>query len=857
MNIQNRRQFDQFLKELKKAKIVVTDTETDGLDPYGTLNSEPNRLVSMSVYFPEFDTSYNLPFRHGQGLFQVDWGNKEPAPFEALTWQGKAKKSMYMGYWFDQYRTTVDPAYFGNLPIAWLDEIKKYWGMAGVTYVYHNARFDLHVYAAEGFPIPQKIEDTMLALHLVNEDWRNIEVVAPFKWTKKDNEEGRCHKEDVGMWALDDKGELLLKKQQGNRQLKWQSALHGFDDATTGETELRNAIKRFEVTLTDYICQHPDHPYNDFAVMKKKGFQRHKIEEKVVLNEKAQMWMLPSHEVAHYAELDTILTWKLREWAMEVLVNWGNEDLYETINTVQLRVAWQMEYNGFKLDRNRANAEIDKLEPRIAELESILQGVVRDLNINVTLDLSNEIELDDEEEEFNPNSNPQLVRFLNAVLGIDFGTRLFPSWWPEKLKLELQTYPGAKVLNTKKKTLEPYENHPVVRLLKNYRMMQKSVKTYLKKWLAAADKNGIVRGNINVDGTVSGRCSSGGRSGNFQNIPDRNGYTIKEAIIPYDQDWVFWAIDYGQLELRLACHYAENELGFDPNMTMTRLFESGADMHAWVRDDVDVRGVLFGKMTSEQIGLKLGYGADHKDVIAMGYDKIVAKYCRQIAKIMNFGLLYSGTEHMLSKLLSIDLAPAKVLVQRWKGRFIAFPKAQDYYTRLAQTRRDLPNPEAGTGMYVTQMFSGRHRKLHLYPTWKTFYENGLKKGFNVQEAEARKTWNNVVQGDGGFLCTVSAARFVEQYGTENVRMFAQIHDALDGFVRKGHEHEIQRLAEIMVDWDVRPGLTVDVQYSRDGTWQGITAIAPDWAYSKEAKWEDPVWQAGWTSWLQQNGSIAA
>ncbi len=867
MNVQNRKQFDQFLKDLKRAKWVVADSETDGLDPYGTRTKQPNKMISLSVYFPEFGTSYNLPFRHGMGQFQVDWGSKEPQPFEDLTWAGKAKKSMYMGYWFDQYRTTVDPGYFKNLPLIWLDEIKKYWGMKDVIYVFHNAKFDLHVFENEGMPLPFKIEDTMLALHLVQEDWRGIEVVAPFKWAKKDHDEGHCSSEEVGTWALDSDGELILKKQYGNRQLKWQSALHGFDEATAGETTLRAAIKRFEATLTDFICTHPDHPYNDFAVTVKKAtkklperkeFKRAKIEDKVQLDEKAQMWMLPSEDVAYYAELDTKLTWQLREWAMGVMVNWGNEDLYATINDIQLHMAWKMENNGFKIDRVRAEAEIAKLEPRIAEVEEILQGVVTHLNLNVTLDLTQEIDLDEEEEKFNPNSNPQLVRFLNCVLGIDFGTRLFPSWWDEKLKLELQTYPGAKVSSTKKKALELYENHPVVRLLKNYRMMQKSVKTYLYKWLAAADANDIVRGNINVDGTVAGRCSSSGRSGNFQNIPDRNGYTIKEAIIPYDSSWVFWAIDYGQLELRLACDYAERRLGLDKNMTMTKLFESGADMHSWVRDDVDVRGVMFGKMSDEAICLKLGYNENHKDVIKSGYRAIVDKYCRQVAKTMNFGLLYSGTEYMLSNLLSIELAPAKVLVTRWKERFVAFPRAQDYYTRLAETRRDLPNPEAGMGMYATQFISGRHRKLHLYPTWKNFYENGVQKGFNPREASANKVWNNMVQGEGGYLCTASAMKFMMETRTENVRMFAQIHDALDGFVRVGHEHEILRLAEIMVDWDVRPMLTVDVQRSYDGTWQGIGPVvkfykdAPDWAYSKQSSWDDPVWQAGMAAWLEVN-----
>lgn len=875
INVQTRKTFDQFLHHLKVAKIVVADTETNGLNPYGTLTEAPNKLISFSVYFPEFNIAYNLPFRHGQGTVQVDWKGKPVKTFDELTWQGKAKKALYMSYWFEQYRKTIDAGYFKNLPLLWMDEVKKYWARPGVLYVFHNAKFDLHVLDKEGYPTPTKIEDTMLALHLVHEDWRGIPVDAPKKWTKTDADEGRCAPDQVGTWALLPDGQtLMLFEQYGNRQLKWQAArilmeaigegdtetAENFAEATAGETALKAAITEFEDTLVDFICQYPNDPHNAFAVLKTKGLQAHKVAAKVTLDEKSEMWMLPSTAVAHYAMLDTVLTWHLRNWCLPILEDWGSEDLYKRWNDIQLKMAWHMEVVGFKLDRDRANAKIAEMEPRIAEVDAILQGIVDKMGIKVHLDLSNEIDQDEEEEKFNPNSNPQLVVFLNAVLGTEFGADIFPEWFDDKLKKDNAAYPGARVYSTKKKALEPYEKHPVIKLLKSYRMMQKSVKTYLKKWLAAADAEGMVRGNINVDGTVAGRCASSGRSGNFQNIPDRV-YTIKEAIIPPSDEWVFGAIDYGQLELRLASHYAEGVWGLDKNMTMTKLFTeidptTGklTDMHAWVRDNADIRRILFGSMSDEAICSKLGYSPTHKDMLdpRVGPAGIVAKYCRQVAKTMNFGLLYSGGYPMLVNLLSIDQAPAKVLVNWWKGTFVAFPRAQNYCTDLAMTWRDKPNPEAGTAMYITQLFSQRQRKLHLYPTWKTYMEHGIEKGFNVREAEARKTWNNVVQGDGGWICTESATRYIERYGTENLKMFAQIHDALDFFVRKGHEHEVQRLAEIMVDWPVYPPLNVDIQRSYDGTWQGIGSVVKDYAVDQKTDWNDPVWQAGMTKWKEAN-----
>jgi DNA polymerase I-like protein with 3'-5' exonuclease and polymerase domains len=900
MNVQTREQFDAFLHDLNTEALVAVDTETNGLKPYGTWDNEPNQMISMSFYFPRVKRSYNLPFRHGKGRVELSWGKKEPRPFEELTWQGKIKGQLYIAWVYEQFMKTVNPAYFENLPLAWLEEIRTAWGREGQTMIFHNWRFDGHVLYNEGFRTPWKIVDTMILLHLVNEDWRGIELAAPFKWTTKDAKMGLCGDADVGHWAYDKDGNVMRKSQQGNRQLKWQAALHNFPGATDGEESLYAAIKEFEMVLVGIACQpeNQDHPYNSFAVQKK-GFNRGKVEEKLSLDTKAQMWMLPSSAVAAYAELDTFLTYELYEWTMKVIKNWHNEELAETLNAVQLKVAWQMEVNGFKLDREQALREVEKLTPRIAEVEQILNKVAlgwgfvskeqaaegkfkrkeaasaklqqlsyledeqfkKDVEeklgtpweelykASYGLDLSEE---EDEDEAFNPSSNPKLKKFLNSgVLGVDFGKALFPEWFPEELTRELDTYAGVYVKKTDKEALEPLEKHPIIKLIKVLRTMKKSRDTYLNRWLRACDKNGIVRFSMNADGTVSGRFSSSGDAGNGQNIPDRNGYTIKMAIVPYNDSWVFVAIDYGQLELRVACDYAERRLKFDPNFTMTKLFQSGADMHAWVRDDVGVRDVLFPGLSDEQVLIKIGLSMKHKDVVKYGAQAMIDGYCRQVAKTMNFGLLYSGTEYMLSKLLKIQLAPAKVLVDRWKARFPAFQRAQDHYTNEALTRRDLPDPTAGIGQYSQQFISKRFRKLHKYPTWK-WYENeyGNREGFNPQQAAAKKVWNNVVQGEGGYLCTVSALRFVEKYGNENVKLFANIHDALDGFVRRGHEDEVKRLAEIMVDWDIIPDLTVDVQRSYDGTWQGIKAIKKDWAFSKGADWNDPAFDTEWQKWVR-------
>lgn len=812
MNVITRKQFNAFISDMKFCDIKVVDTETNGLYPY-----RGNHMVSMSVYFPEVGRVYNLAFRQGEGSVEISYTDKYPegTNFNELPWTGKAKQQWYLGYWFNEFKHDQPKDYFGNLPIAWLEEIKAVWGKG--TYILHNSKFDAHVLYCEGFPDMEKVYDTMIALHIVFEDWRHIQLEAPYTWTVKDAPSPDL----VGMWAVDDNGNLLKKMQYANRQLKWQSAYHGFKNATAGETALFRARRKFEAILVDYVLANIENTMNASLRSSNQEKQREKIASKLHIDDKAHLWMLPSEDVAYYAELDVILTWQLYEWCMGVLKKWNNVQLFEDQSTIHHKVAWVMERNGFKLDIDAAEAQIAMLEPRIAEIKDILQRIAMDFGMD----------------DFNAESPTQLLEFLNSgVLGVDY--KCFPEWFDPKKTVGLKTYPnirvrtadtydsGDELYGTDKRELEKVEDHAVVRLIKELRMMRKSVTTYLRKWINAANDEGMVHATINDDGTVSGRAASSGDAGNMQNVPDRGGYTIKKAIVPPSSNWRLVAIDYGQLELRLGAWIAETLLGLDNNKVMTNLFLSGNDMHSYVRDNINVRNILFGGMTDDEIIVKLGYSPTHEktDTPKKRAD-VVAKHCRQVAKTMNFGLLYSGGKGMLSKLLKIDTDVADILVKNWRRMFPAFTRTQEFITEECQRRRDFPDGSTGNVAYYTQPISGRHRKLHLYPTTFWYYEDGEKLYFNPREAAARKVWNSTVQGLGGYICMMSAARINEFMG-EDVRMFAQIHDALEMFVHKDALHKVPEMGRLMCDWpDITPALTVDIQGSIDGTWQGMTSIS--------------------------------
>lgn len=872
INIQTRQEFDEMLADLNSAFIVVADTETNGLRYY-----RENYVISISLYFPEHNRAYNIPYRHGDGTVEVKWKNS-PVPFDEMTWQGKTKTQLFLRYWWSKFHAdNVGSGYFGNIPETWIDELKALWGREGVSYVFHNARFDLHMLGAEGFPTPDIVEDTMIALHLVHEDWRGIEVEAPYK--------------NNGLWAMDENGNPFTKKQRGNRQLKWQAGLLRLPNFHVGESELNDARQAMEGVLADYIMAHVEGYANGtidaldayldglvYADIRKRKDgcldkwgekQYDRIFKKVALDSKANMWMLPSDKVATYAMLDTVLTWFLREELMPILEKWDNVELYHNTCEIQLKVAWVMENNGLQLDMNEARKQIKVYEPRITDLEQRFNDLAQALSEaygtetvtcpvcegtnTASEDIPFDVEPDDltycehcdnkgtveqniVEPTVNVNSNKQLPAFLKAAVQISFPNlnEFIPDWVDGQTKASLVNEPiqvkQGQLEKANKEALRPFEDHPVVWLLFEYRKLKKTVNTYMYNWIDSRDANDIVRGSLDVTGTVAGRMSSYGEMGNLQNIPERNGYTIKKAIIARPNN-ILWAVDYGQLEARLAAWIAEVILpaqgAYHAEPIMTNLFESGEDMHAYVRDMINVREVMFSGMSTEDILIAYGEPVENKTP-EQREAYVARKVCRQIAKTLNFGLLYRGTYCMIMNLLRIGETQAKHLEYEWRKLFPAFASAQQYYETLAQTWRVTPDGK-GRGMFATQPITGRHRKMHMYSTSQTYYDSESDSWltFNPQEANARKVWNNIVQGLGGWMSTNAMMNFANEVGYGGMKPYAQIHDALDGMCDVNELWRVQKLMEYMVDYDTRPTLTVDLEACPpNGNWQPYSKDNP-------------------------------
>lgn len=119
--VQTEEQLDQMVEKFHGEQIIAVDTETTGVDVY------VDKMVGMSFTLPKQDLNYYVPIRHTTGERQV----------EASKVLAKVK------------------------PILEDHKIDK---------VFHNAIFDLHIFAGEGIEVNGKVHDTLVIAHLMNEN---------------------------------------------------------------------------------------------------------------------------------------------------------------------------------------------------------------------------------------------------------------------------------------------------------------------------------------------------------------------------------------------------------------------------------------------------------------------------------------------------------------------------------------------------------------------------------------------------------------------------------------------------------------------------------------------------------------
>jgi DNA polymerase-1 len=300
-------------------------------------------------------------------------------------------------------------------------------------------------------------------------------------------------------------------------------------------------------------------------------------------------------------------------------------------------------------------------------------------------------------------------------------------------------YGKGRVISTAVDVLETLaEDHPIARMVLDYRQLTKLKSTYVDTLPALIKRSsGRLHTTFSQTGTATGRLSSA--NPNLQNIPIRTelGRGIRAAFIA-EPGHVLLTADYSQIELRLLAHFSRDPL-------LVEAYRRGDDIHTLTASQV------FGVSP-------LMVTADH----------------RRAAKVVNFGIVYGLSPFGLSQNLGIEPSEAKQFIAAYFEKYAGVRAFID--KTLAEARRDLK---------VRTLF-GRIRPI---PDINS--KNANQRGFAERTAV-----NTPLQGTAADLIKIAMIRIDAALRERKLksRMTLQVHDEL---VFEVPEKEIDELKSLV------------------------------------------------------------
>ena len=303
--------------------------------------------------------------------------------------------------------------------------------------------------------------------------------------------------------------------------------------------------------------------------------------------------------------------------------------------------------------------------------------------------------------EFNINSPKQLGVILFETLGLKAGKKTKTGYSTNEAVLQ-------KLLG----------EHDIISVLLDYREAYKLQSTYIEPLLELAlkDEQNRIYTSFLQTGTATGRLSS--KNPNLQNIPVKSeaGREIRKAFIA-KEGYKLISIDYSQIELRLLAHFSKDE-------ALLKAFNEGLDIHT-------------------QTAVKI-----------FGEEEAQSK--RNIAKSINFGLLYGMGSRKLGETLGIPSKEAKTYIESY---FKAFSSVKDYLKSIED--------DALEKGYVETLL--KRRRLFDFDSAPAM----LRASF------LREAVNTRFQGSAADLIKMSMNKIFDKYlHNEDIIMLLQIHDEL-------------------------------------------------------------------------------
>lgn len=515
---------------------------------------------------------------------------------------------------------------------------------------------------------------------------------------------------DFKNWAEDEKKEKIVY------------------DAKRSEVSLRHQgihLKgiTFDILIAAYLAD-PSATIEDVAsVAKKYDFTNLQSDE--VFYGKGAKRKVPEQEIlADHLVRKAFALKAIQETMEDELKKNDQEALFYDLEMPLSLVLADMESTGVKVDVSRLKAMGQELSERLKEIEGRIYELAG--------------------ETFNINSPKQLGVILFEKLGL-----------PVVKKTKTGYSTSADVLE------QLASSHEVIREILEYRQLGKLQSTYIEG-LQKVVHNGRIHTRFNQVLTQTGRLSS--IDPNLQNIPIRleEGRKIRQAFVPTEEDWVIFAADYSQIELRVLAHIANDE----------KLIEA-------FREDHDI------------------HTETAMSVFHVEADEVTSNM-RRHAKAVNFGIVYGISDYGLSQSLHITRKEAAKFIERYLE---SYPGVRNYMEEIVA--------DAKQKGYVSTLLQRRR-----------YLADITSRNFNLRGFAERTAMNTPIQGSAADIikkAMIDMAKRLEVEGLK-AKLLLQVHDEL---IFEAPKDEIEKLKEIVPDvmeHAVELSVPLKVDYSYGPTW---------------------------------------
>ena len=482
---------------------------------------------------------------------------------------------------------------------------------------------------------------------------------------------------------------------------------------------------KFDLFLASYILD-PSLTVNEVADVASHRGKKTVSKDEVVYGKGAKR-ALPIQNVLgqHLVnKADTI--YGLHEEVDQELQKNNLHDLFYQLEMPLSLILGKMEMTGVKVDKAQLQQMGAELNEKLAELEKEIHSLA--------------------DTSFNINSPKQLGEILFEKLHL-----------PVVKKTKTGYSTSADVLE------KLADKHPIIPNILHYRQLGKLNSTYIEGLLKVIhDQTNKIHTIFNQGLTQTGRLSS--TEPNLQNIPIRleEGRKIRKAFVASESDWIIFAADYSQIELRVLAHISKDE-------ELIQAFNHDLDIHT--KTAMDVFNVKEDEVTS---------------------------LMRRSAKAVNFGIVYGISDYGLSQSLGITRKEAGEFIDRYLS---SFPGVKNYMDSIVDTAR-----EQG---YVTTLLNRRR-----------FLPEITSRNFNLRSFAERTAMNTPIQGTAADIikkAMVDMAERIEKEGLQT-RLLLQVHDELIFEAPKEELEALQKIVPEVMEHAMKLSVPLKVDYSYGSSW---------------------------------------